>query len=191
MKHPNLPMMSLGARGRRVIIFIDVVRGMLIPQSVVHAERLQFDLHHPHPDVLRARKALEERATLRAQEEGLNVPEFWSWHVPKRRRASSERLLGSRVVLHLPPALAEYVRDLAASSGCEVPEAYRRLIARARQEQLQIVDRIVCPDCLGCWHRTEVIKGRCPNRECDAVLGVTAPVRILPSELEADPLASL
>lgn len=191
MKHPDLPMMSLGQRGHRVIIAIDAPNGLLLPCSVVYAERLQFDLHHPDPDVLRARKVLEERATLRCQEEGWPVPEVWIWRPPHRRRASSESLHGARVVLHVPPALAAYVRELAASSGCEPAEAWRRLVARARQEQLQIVDRVICPECLGCWHRTEIVKGRCPNRECDAALVLTAPVRILPGELHADPLDSL
>ena len=191
MKHPDLPMMSLGTRGHRVIVSIDAPNGLLIPNSVVYAERLQFDLHFPHPDVLAARKVLEERATLRAREEGLPVPEVWIWRPPQRRRASSASLHGARVVLHVPPALAEYVRELAASSGCEVTEAYRRLVARARQEGLQIVDRVICAECLGCWHRTEIRKGRCPNRECDAPFVLTAPVRILPGETQTDPLASL
>lgn len=191
MKHPDLPLLSLGSRGHRVIVAIDAPNGLLLPCSAVYAERLQFDLHYPQPDVLRARKVLEERATLRCQEEGWPVPEVWLWRPPQRRRASPESLHGTRVVLHVPPVLAEYVRELAASSGCEVTEAWRRLVARARQEQLQIVDRVICPECLGCWHRSEVPKGRCPDRTCDAVFTLTAPVRILPSELHADPLASL
>jgi hypothetical protein len=132
----------------------------------------------------------EERATLRCQEEGWPVPEVWLWRPPQRRRASSESLHGTRVVLHVPPVLAEYVRELAASSGCEVTEAWRRLVARARQEQLQIVDRVICPECLGCWHRSEVPKGRCPDRACDAVFALTATVRILPGEFHAHQLAS-
>lgn len=173
------PMLTYGPRGRRVAVHYDVANGLLIPACHSDAQRLGFDRVDPDPGVLAVRRELEARASDAAEAAGHARPAAWYWEIPKRRRAPSYS--GVRVTVVLPPSLIAFVRDQAHLAGCTESEAYRRLLTGARRESVSVVDRVVCVNCLGNWHLTEIRRGRCPNPNCDEDITPVRPVRPPPT----------